>query len=164
VVETDLNIKLDKLPVALNLFTHYLLQRNVVATGAGKSGMVAELAAATLTSHGLSCTYLAHEALLHGNMPLLKNKTLLYFSKSALLNEFKCETIFITQNSQVDSGIILPASKELTRIEDCPTQSVIDMLSAIYLVADMSAFLQRWTNELFLETHPGGSLGLKSSA
>lgn len=146
-------------------FAQMMVQYRWMTCGIGKSGLVAHLAAETLTSHGLRTVYVSYEELINGSMNLLDDFKVLFFSKSGNAGHVAgAKPFFVTYNENINDGIILARKAEMTSIKDCPTRSVLDMLQATYLLADRIALWKGWTNEDFLKGHPGGGLSHKHLA
>jgi arabinose-5-phosphate isomerase len=150
----------------------------IVFTGVGKSGIIAEKIAMTLTSTGTKALYLAPTNFLHGDIGILTPEDLfVMISKSGETEELlnllpyvkrkKVQSISIVSNPHsrlakaCDLSISLPVEKELCPFDLAPTTS-----TAIQLIfGDVMAVALMKTKEFslgeYVMTHPSGTIGKK---
>lgn len=148
----------------------------IIATGIGKSGLIARKIAATFNSTGVSSFYLHPAEALHGDLGLLKSDDiLLAVSKSGRLGEI--ETILsaarrlqmkvITLCGTLESPLCQRADIVLdcsVTSEACPNNLVATSSSTAALVmGDALAIALLRTRDFspsdFANLHPGGALG-----
>lgn len=154
----------------------YHCKGRVIVTGMGKSGVIAQKIASTLTSTGTAALFLHPAEGLHGDLgAVLKDDVVICISKSGnteeilkLLPMFKRKDVpIITMTGQSDSVLGLRSSVTLdvsVKEEACsfdlvPTASTTAALVMGDALA-MSLFEKRGLSEEdFLQLHPGGDLG-----
>jgi arabinose-5-phosphate isomerase len=150
----------------------------VIASGLGKSGIVANKAAATFSSTGTPAVFLHPVDALHGDIGLVQKSDIgLLFSNSGenrevldLLQAFKrmgLKTIAVTGRARCSladyADAVLDASvkEEACPLGLAPTSSVIVALSICDAFA--AALMERrgFTEEDYSRLHPSGALGKK---
>ena len=154
---------------------------NVVLSSIGKSGMIANKIAATLTSTGTPSIFLHGTEASHGDLGLLKESDLLFLIsnsgetielrniiKFAKRNNIKIISITANRDSliskQSDIPIVLPNFREACPHELAPTTSttmqlVIGDIIAITLMTERGI-----TQSDFKSLHPSGKIGAKLSS
>ncbi|MBS0629885.1 MAG: KpsF/GutQ family sugar-phosphate isomerase [Verrucomicrobia bacterium] len=150
----------------------------IVLTGVGKSGIIAEKIAMTLTSTGSRALYLPAANFLHGDIGAVTSQDLIFMlSKSGETQELleliphvrrkKCKivTVVSDQESRLskkgDLSIYLPVEKELCSFDIAPTTSTSVQLLFGDLLAMALMREKGFTLEQFAENHPAGSIGKK---
>lgn len=150
----------------------------IVLTGVGKSGIIAEKIAMTLTSTGSRAIYLPAANFLHGDIgAVTKDDLLLMLSKSGETRELleliphirrkgtKIVTAISDPSSLLakkgDLTIYLPLEKELCSYDLAPTTSTSVQLLFGDLLAMALMRDKGFTLEQFAENHPAGSIGKK---
>lgn len=152
----------------------------IIFTGVGKSGLVAEKIAMTMTSSGSKAIFISPVNALHGDIGIVSAKDLVVMlSKSGesdeLLNliptlrnkHVKLISIVNTPNSRLskscDISIHLPLMRELCPFDMVPTTStVIQMIFGdILSIALMS--LKKFSLDQYAQNHPGGRIGKRIS-
>lgn len=150
----------------------------IILTGVGKSGIIAEKIAMTLTSTGSRALYLPAANFLHGDIGALTSQdVVLMLSKSGETKELieliphvrrkgsKIITIISDLNSPLskkgDLAIHLPVEKELCTFDLAPTTSTSVQLLFGDLLAMALMKEKGFTLEHFAENHPAGSIGKK---
>lgn len=150
----------------------------IVFTGVGKSGIIAEKIAMTLTSTGTKALYLPPTNFLHGDIGILSSEDLLVvISKSGeteeLLNllpfikrrKVKILSLVSKQESRLaklsDLSLYLPLKKELCPFDLAPTTSTAIQLifGDVIAVALMKA--KEFSMGDYIGTHPSGTIGKK---
>ncbi len=150
----------------------------IVFTGVGKSGIIAEKIAMTLTSTGTRALYLPPVNFLHGDIGIVSQEDLIVLvSKSGeteeLLNlipflrrrQVRLLGVVSNERSRLaqacDLSISLPVEKELCPFNLAPTTSTaVQLLFGDALaVALMKA--KRFDLTAYAQTHPSGALGKK---
>jgi len=150
----------------------------IIFTGVGKSGIIAEKIAMTLTSTGTKALYLPPTNFLHGDIGILSSEDLLVvISKSGeteeLLNlipfirrrNVKVLSMVSRKNSRLakasDLSIFLPLKKELCPFDLAPTTSTAIQLifGDILAVALMKA--KEFSLAEYAIAHPSGAIGKK---
>jgi arabinose-5-phosphate isomerase len=124
----------------------------IICTGIGKSGIIAEKIAATMTSTGTKALYLPPINFLHGDIGILSNEDiLLVLSKSGETEELS------------DFTMLLPLKKELCPYDLAPTTSTEIQLifGDILAVALMQA--KSFSLGDYAQTHPLGTIGKKTT-
>lgn len=150
----------------------------IVLTGVGKSGIIAEKIAATMTSTGTKALYLPPTNFLHGDIGIFSNEDILVMlSKSGeseeLLNLIpfvrrrKAKILTIVSNplsrmaQLCDFSMTLPVDRELCPFDLAPTTSTEVQLifGDILAVALMKA--KSFSLADYAHSHPLGSIGKK---
>jgi arabinose-5-phosphate isomerase len=156
----------------------YAATGKVIASGLGKSGIVANKAAATFSSTGTPSVFLHPVDALHGDIGLVqKNDIGLLFSNSGenrevldLLQAFKrmgLKTIAVTGRPKcsladyADAAVDASVKEEACPLGLAPTSSVIVALALCDALA--AALMERrgFTQEDYSRLHPSGALGRK---
>ncbi len=151
-------------------------QGKVVATGMGKSGLIAQKIAATMVSTGTSAAFLHPSDGLHGDVGIVRpGDVVLAVSKSGESEELRdllpyvrkvgVPVISITAYPESTLGqgssvvLFTPVRKEACPLDLAPTSST----TAAMVVGDALAMtlmkMRGFTPERFAELHPGGQLG-----
>lgn len=150
----------------------------IVLTGVGKSGIIAEKIAMTLTSTGSRALYLPAANFLHGDIGgMTKDDLVFMLSKSGETRESleliphirrkgsKIITIISELHSSLakkgDLAIYLPVEKELCSYDLAPTTSTSVQLLFGDLIAMALMREKGFTLEQFAENHPAGAIGKK---
>lgn len=155
-------------------------QGTMVFTGVGKSGLVAEKIALTMTSTGSKAIFISPVNALHGDIGIVSEKDVfIMLSKSgeseellnlvpALRNK-KVKTIAIISKTrsrlaqQCDFVILLPMEKELCPFDLVPTTSTaIQMLFGDALAVALM-LKKKFTLEDYALNHPSGRIGKRVS-
>lgn len=150
----------------------------VIVTGMGKSGLIGQKIAATLSSTGTSSFFVHPGEALHGDMGMIQpNDVLILISYSgeteellrmlAALRDSSVQTISISGNP--NSSLALNSnthlnghiSKEACPLELAPTTSTTAALAIGDALAVALMHLKKFKPEDFAKYHPGGSLGRK---
>ena len=150
----------------------------IVLTGVGKSGIISEKIAMTLTSTGSRAIYLPAGNFLHGDIGgLTKDDVVLMLSKSGETEELleliphvrrKGSTIIAVISDresrlakEANLTVFLPVEKELCSFDLAPTTSTSVQLLFGDLLAVALMREKGFTLEEFAENHPAGSIGKK---
>jgi arabinose-5-phosphate isomerase len=152
------------------------IQRHVILTGIGKSGIIARKIAATLRSTGTPAHFLHAAEAVHGDMGMLApGDTVLAFSYSGeteellrllpalkrlavtLISLSGCHASTLAQASDIflDTSI----SNEACPLNLAPTASTTVMLALGDALALEVSRRRGWKAEDFADLHPGGRLG-----
>lgn len=151
-------------------------QGRVIATGMGKSGLIARKVAATLTSTGTPCIFLHPADALHGDMGnIQKNEILIAFSNSGetrelleLLPHIKTlsgKLVAITQKANstlannANATIVYHVSREGCPLHLAPMASTTVALSVADALAAVLIKLKGFVAHDFGRFHPAGVLG-----
>jgi arabinose-5-phosphate isomerase len=154
--------------------------RHVIATGMGKSGIIARKIAATLRSTGTPAHFLHPAEAVHGDMGMLtQGDTVLAFSYSGeteellrLLPAFQRLAVRVISFSGCDTSTLALASNIFldtsVSVEACPlnlapTASTTVMLALGDALALEVSYRRGWRPEDFADLHPGGRLGRRLS-
>jgi arabinose-5-phosphate isomerase len=152
----------------------------IVLTGVGKSGIVAEKIAMTLTSTGTRAIYLPPTNFLHGDLAILTDRDLVIFlSKSGETKELlelvpfirKKGTPLVAIVSNIESrlakcadySVNLPVERELCPFDLAPTMSTAVQL--LFGDALAIALMEGRKTELeeYASNHPAGMIGKKTT-
>jgi arabinose-5-phosphate isomerase len=148
----------------------------VIVTGVGKSGIIAQKLAATLTSTGTPAFHLHPVDALHGDLGMAQpGDVMILLSKSGdspeiagllpALKELRLGMIAITGNSTSILGkratVVLDASveREACSYDLAPTSSTTAMLALCDALAVVLYEAKGYTETMFAATHPGGAIG-----
>lgn len=148
----------------------------VIVTGVGKSGIIAQKLAATLTSTGTPAFHLHPVDALHGDLGMAQpGDVMILLSKSGdspeiagllpALKELRLVMIAITGNSTSLLGkratVVLDASveREACSYDLAPTSSTTAMLALCDALAVVLYEAKGYTETMFAATHPGGAIG-----
>jgi len=150
----------------------------IIFTGVGKSGIIAEKTATSLTSTGSRAIYVPAANFLHGDIGVVTSQDLIFMlSKSGETEELldliphirrKNSTIITAVSEEQsrlanegDISIYLPVEKELCTFDLAPTTSTSVQLLFGDLLA-MSLMREKgFALEQFAENHPAGAIGMK---
>lgn len=147
-----------------------------ILTGVGKSGLVAEKIAATMTSTGTRALFLSPTNALHGDMGIIHSgDVFVILSKSGESEEIlslipyvrnKGATIIAilaSENSRiakaVDMVLVLPPVKELCPFDKAPTTSTTMQMIIGDVLAIALMRLKNVSIEDFAKSHPAGKIG-----
>jgi arabinose-5-phosphate isomerase len=148
----------------------------VVITGIGKSGIIGQKIAATLTSTGTRACYLNAADALHGDLGLVSPKDLiLAISNSGETDELQllipklkskhCKIALFTGNvysslaGMADWVINVEVAREADMFNIVPTTSSIAALAMGDALAISLMQIKKFTQKDFSTIHPGGELG-----
>ncbi|MBI3548574.1 MAG: KpsF/GutQ family sugar-phosphate isomerase [Elusimicrobia bacterium] len=148
----------------------------VILTGVGKSGLIAQKIAATLSSTGTPALYLDPTDALHGSLGLIQRPDLvLAIGKSGESDELSgllpnirmigAKLIAITANSKstlaraADLVLLTPIEDEACPLNLAPTCSTTAALAAGDALAVALMKVRNFQAEHFARNHPGGRLG-----
>jgi arabinose-5-phosphate isomerase len=170
------NIDIEKSKKILNTFLE--CKGNIIFTGVGKSGIIAQKIATTMLSTGTKAFYLSSVDALHGDMGMISEKDLfVILSKSGEskeliqliphVNQKKAKIISIVSNKNSklaklsDLYISLPVKKEICPFNLAPTTSAAVQLlfGDILTVALMKN--KNFSLDDYAVNHPYGSIGKK---
>ncbi|MQF95115.1 MAG: KpsF/GutQ family sugar-phosphate isomerase [SAR202 cluster bacterium] len=154
----------------------FTCQGQVVITGMGKSGLIAQKIASTMASTGTPATFLHSGDGLHGDVGIIRsNDVLVAISKSGETAEMLDLMLSVkrigipvvsitasldsTLGRQSDIVLYTPVAEEACPLDLAPTSST----TAALVVGDALAMTlmkkRGFTNESFAMLHPGGQLG-----
>ncbi|MCL0045636.1 KpsF/GutQ family sugar-phosphate isomerase [Nitrospinaceae bacterium] len=150
----------------------------LIITGMGKSGLIGQKIAATMSSVGLPTIYIHAAEAIHGDLGLIsQNDTIIALSNSGeteeiikllpALKRLNCTLIAITGNIQstlaLRSDFILDVSvkEEAGGNGLLPTSSTTAMVAMGDALVVSYLELHGFKDEVFAQNHPGGSLGRK---
>lgn len=151
---------------------------HVVATGMGKSGIIAQKISATLASTGTPSFYLHPAEAIHGDIGRVSARdVVLALSNSGTTEEVKrlipsvkrlgAVLVAMTANAESELGkhadclLLLPQKAEACPIQMAPTTSTTAQLALGDALAMTVARRRNFTREEFALFHPGGALGRK---
>ena len=154
---------------------------NVVLSGIGKSGMIANKIAATLTSTGTSSLFLHGTEASHGDLGLLKENDILFLiSNSGETIELRNIVIFAKSNNikiisitanrdsliskKSDVPIILPNFVEACPHDLAPTTSTTMQLALGDIIAITLMTEKGISKDDFKSLHPSGKIGARLSS
>ena len=154
---------------------------NVVLSGIGKSGMIANKIAATLTSTGTSSFFLHGTEASHGDLGLLKENDILFLiSNSGETIELRNIVLFAKKNNikiisitankdshisqQSDISIVLPNFVEACPHDLAPTTSTTMQLALGDIIAITLMTEKGISKDDFKSLHPSGKIGAKLSS
>lgn len=149
-------------------------KRMIFLSGIGKSGHVCRKAVATMISLGTPAMYIHPTEAAHGDMGILcKDDALVVMSRSGTASELYpivsraknlgAPTLLISESNErglslkVDRTLVLPNMAEAWG--HAPTTSTVMQMALGDAIAVALAELNKFTEEDFRATHPGGSLG-----
>lgn len=145
-------------------------------TGVGKSGIIAQKIAATLSASGTRSSFLSSQDALHGDMGIVgRGDMVLFLSKSGESNELLelCKPLkekgaqliaVVSRDSSrlaaaCDWAMILPSIRELCPFDVVPTTSTMAQL----IFGDLLAIALMRTKNIalsdFIQNHPSGRIG-----
>jgi arabinose-5-phosphate isomerase len=148
----------------------------VILTGVGKSGLIAQKIAATLSSTGTPALFLDPSSAMHGGLGLVQKADLvLAIGKSGesdelsallpLLKRLGAKLIAVTANPKStlakSAGLVLvtPITDEACPLNLAPTCSTTAALAVGDALAVALMKLRNFKTEHFARNHPGGRLG-----
>jgi arabinose-5-phosphate isomerase len=148
----------------------------IIVTGVGKSGLVAEKIALTLTSTGSRAFFLSPSNALHGDIGIVRSEDLfLMFSKSGESEELlrmipflrnkkvKIVAIVNSQNSRLvrasDLTVVLPIERELCHFDLVPTTSTVTQMIFGDIVAVAMMTHKNFSLAEYAMNHPAGRIG-----
>ena len=148
----------------------------LIVTGLGKSGHVAQKAAATLSSTGTQAAFVHPVEALHGDLGIVRpGSALLALSKSggneetiAFARQFKAVTggkvISLTEPASrlaavADISLEIPALPEIDEFDLAPTTSTASALAICDVLAILVQQAKGLTERDFAKFHPSGVLG-----
>jgi len=154
---------------------------NVVLSGIGKSGMIANKIAATLTSTGTSSFFLHGTEASHGDLGLLKENDILFLiSNSGETVELRNIVLFAKKNNikiisitankeshiskQSDISIVLPNFVEACPHDLAPTTSTTMQLALGDIIAITLMTEKGISKDDFKSLHPSGKIGARLSS
>jgi arabinose-5-phosphate isomerase len=147
-----------------------------ILSGVGKSGLIAQKIAQTLTSTGSRALYLSPIDALHGDIGIVTEHDLFFMlSKSGESDELlnlvpavrnkRSLLIAIVSEPQsrlakvADHTIVLPLKKELCPFDLAPTTSTTIQMLLGDLLAISLMRLKNFSKDQFAENHPAGRIG-----
>lgn len=148
----------------------------LIVTGLGKSGHVAQKAAATLSSTGTQAAFVHPVEALHGDLGIVRpGSALLAISKSggneetiAFARQFKAvvggKVISLTEPASrlaavADISLEIPALPEIDEFDLAPTTSTASALAVCDVLAILVQQAKGLTERDFAKFHPSGVLG-----
>ena len=152
----------------------------VIFSGVGKSGLIAEKIAMTMTSTGTKAMFMSPLNALHGDIGIVSEKdTFILFSKSgeseeliqlipALRNK-RVQIISVVSNpdsrlaKSSDIFINLPLEQELCPFDMAPTTSTVIQLIFGDLIAVTLMRKKNFTLDDYFQNHPAGRIGKRIS-
>lgn len=168
------NINFEQVEILLDILRN--CEGMIITTGVGKSGLVAEKIALTLTSTGSKAFFLSSSNALHGDIGIVgKNDVFIMISKSGESEELlqliptlrnrgtKLIAIVNKANSRLakacDHSVVLPIEKELCPYDMVPTISSVThmILGDILAIALMT--LKNFSLLEYAQNHPAGKIG-----
>lgn len=154
----------------------FAAEGRVVATGIGKSALVARKAAATLNSTGTPALFLHAADAVHGDLGMAQpGDCVLAFSRSGETAELKALAPLLRGRGHVvvavvaradsslarhaDHVIVTPVAREADAHDLAPTASAVAHVAIADALAVALAALRGFTPDDFARYHPGGALG-----
>ena len=148
----------------------------LIVTGLGKSGLVAQKAAATLSSTGTQAAFVHPVEALHGDLGIVRpGSALLALSKSggneetiAFARQFKVvaggQVISLTEPGSklaaiADIALEIPALPEIDEFDLAPTTSAVTAMAVCDVLAILVQQAKGLTDRDFARFHPSGTLG-----
>lgn len=148
----------------------------IILTGVGKSGLIAEKIAVTLTSTGSRAFFLSPSNALHGDIGIVsKEDVFIMISKSGESDELLQMVPFLRNkgvkliamvnrpNSRLekacDHTIVLPFEKELCPYDIVPTTSTVTQMLFGDVIAIALMAYKKFSLAEFAMNHPAGKLG-----
>jgi arabinose-5-phosphate isomerase len=180
-VESDAVADLAKrLGVDFQKTVHKLCNKkgSLIVTGMGKSGLIGQKIAASMSSVGLTAIYMHAAEAIHGDLGLIsKNDTIIALSNSGeteeiikllpALKRLNCTLIAITGNIKstlaLRSDFVLDVGvkEEAGGNGLLPTSSTTAMIAMGDALVVAYLELHGFKDEVFAQNHPGGSIGRK---
>ena len=149
-------------------------QSKVILCGVGKSGLIANKIAATLSSVGSPSFYLSANDSSHGDLGSISKKDILILiSNSGETNELKNIIQYVNRNKILLIGIVSKKDSVLYKSSDIkllipkvaeagsiiPTSSTTSQLALGDALAIATMRQKKFNNKDFKKIHPAGSLG-----
>src|ERR1700733_12554939 len=148
----------------------------IVLTGVGKSGLVAEKIAVTMTSTGTRALFLSPNNALHGDIGIInRGDVFVILSKSGESEEVLSLVPYVRNKGAiivaivsvpncrmakaVDILLILPSEKELCPFDMAPTTSTIIQMIVGDVLAIALMRIKNISMEDYVLSHPGGKIG-----
>ena len=148
----------------------------LIVTGLGKSGLIAQKAAATLSSTGTQAAFVHPVEALHGDLGIVRQgSALLALSKSGgnaetieFARQFKAvaqgQVVSITEPnsrlaSMADIALDIPALPEIDEYDLAPTTSAATTMALCDALAILAQQTKGLTERDFAKFHPSGTLG-----
>ncbi len=148
----------------------------LIVTGLGKSGLVAQKVAATLSSTGTQATFVHPVEALHGDLGIVRDgAALLALSKSGgneetieFARQFKAvangRVISLTEPGSrlaaiADIALEIPALPEIDAFDLAPTTSAVTTMAVCDVLAILVQQAKGLTERDFARFHPSGTLG-----
>jgi arabinose-5-phosphate isomerase len=152
------------------------MKGSLFCTGIGKSGVIAQKIAMTLSSCGIKAFYLSAQDALHGDIGVVTGGDIvILLSKSgetqelldlcpALRNKQSITIAVVTNDScrlakACSMAFVLPELKELCPYDIAPTTSTIAQLAFGDLLAMTIMRLKKVALDEFVQNHPAGRIG-----
>jgi arabinose-5-phosphate isomerase len=152
------------------------MEGSLFCTGIGKSGVIAQKNAMTLSSYGIKSFYLSAQDALHGNIGVVsKGDLVIMLSKSGETQELLdlCPALRSKQSTIIavvsnDScrlakasshTFVLPELRELCPFDMAPTTSTLSQLIFGDLLAMTLMRLKKVVLDDFIQNHPAGRIG-----
>ena len=150
----------------------------LIITGMGKSGLIGQKIAATMSSVGLPTIYMHAAEAIHGDLGLIsQNDTIIALSNSGeteeiikllpALKRLNCSLIAITGNLKSTLALRSDFALDVSVKEEAGGNGLLPTSSTTAMVAMGDALvvayleLHGFKDEVFAQNHPGGSLGRK---
>lgn len=160
--------------------TLYACQGVMIFSGIGKSGLVAEKIAMTMTSTGSRALFISPTNALHGDIGIVSEKDIFVFLSKSGESEELLQLIPALRNKQVkivgivsnaksrlakacDIFINLPLEQELCPFDMAPTTSAVIQLIFGDLLAISLMRLKNFTLDEYVLNHPAGRIGKRIS-
>ena len=148
----------------------------LIVTGLGKSGLVAQKAAATLSSTGTQAAFVHPVEALHGDLGIVRpGSAMLALSKSGgnvetieFARQFKAvaqgQVVSVTEPDSrlaavADIALHIPALPEIDQFDLAPTTSAVTTLAICDALAILAQQSKGLTDRDFARFHPSGTLG-----
>ena len=150
----------------------------LIITGMGKSGLIGQKIAATMSSVGLSAVYMHAAEAIHGDLGLISKKDIIIALSNSgeteeiikllpTLKRLNCTLIALTGNLKStlalrsDYVLDVGVKQEAGGNGLLPTSSTTAMVAMGDALVIAYLELHGFKNEVFAHNHPGGSLGKK---
>jgi arabinose-5-phosphate isomerase len=176
---SSINIFFDNIDIAASEKFFELVKDSkglIILTGVGKSGLIAEKIAVTLTSTGSRAFFLSPSNALHGDIGIVsKDDVFIMISKSGESDELlqmipflrnkgvKLMAMINRPNSRLekacDHSIVLPFEKELCPHDIVPTTSTVTQMLFGDVIAIALMTHKKFSLAEFAMNHPAGKLG-----
>ena len=148
----------------------------LIVTGLGKSGLIAQKAAATLSSTGTQAAFVHPVEALHGDLGIVRQgSAMLALSKSGgnaetieFARQFKAvaegQVISVTEPDSrlahaADIALEIPALPEIDEFDLAPTTSAATTMAVCDALAILAQQTKGLTDRDFAKFHPSGTLG-----